>query len=125
MDPSFSHCSFEEYKDNPLTKDYCAAKNEVSEFASTGFIMLGVFICIVTCMIAGSILAFAKRRHILAFGAQQIIPVATEAAEKVALTLGKVKASIVKEVAPAYGNVAKEISKGIKEGLKDDDGEEK
>ena len=34
-------------------------------------------------------------------------------------TLTKVGSSIAKGMAPAYGEMAKEISKGIKEGLKE------
>ena len=34
-------------------------------------------------------------------------------------SIGKAGATITKEMAPAYGEVAREISKGIKEGLKD------
>ncbi len=106
LDPSFNHCSFEEYKDNSLTKEYCSAKNSISDFSSSAKIMLGAFICIATCMISGSILMTAKGRHILAFQAQQVMPVAKEG---------------IDEMAPTIGNVASEITKGIKKGLEDDE----
>ena len=67
-------------------------------------------------MIAGSIYIFAKRREILSFQAQQVMPVAQEGIEKMAPTVGKAGASIAKEMAPVYGDIAKEISKGIKQG---------
>ena len=51
-----------------------------------------------------------------------MMPIAQEGIEKMAPSIGKAGASIAKEMAPIYGQVAKEISKGIKEGLK---GEEK
>lgn len=106
LDPSFPNCNFDEYKNNSITKDYCAAKNSTGDFASTSSIMFGAFICIASCMIAGSIFMFAKRRHILAFSAQQVMPVAKEG---------------IDEMAPTIGNAVGEIAKGIKNGLKDDE----
>lgn len=119
LDPSFDHCSFSEYKNNTITKDYCSVKNSTGEFASTASIMFGVFICIATCMISFAVFMASKRRKILAFHAQQIMPVAQEGIEKMAPTIGKAGASVAKEMAPVYGDIAKEISKGIKEGLKE------
>lgn len=81
--------------------------------------MFGAFIIISTIMVSGYIYMFAKRREILSFTAQQVMPVAQEGMEKMAPTIGKVGKEITKEMAPAYGEVAKEISKGIKEGLND------
>lgn len=106
LDPSFSHCSFSEYKDNSITKEYCSVKNSVGDFASTSSIMLGIFISIATCMIFFAIFTVAKRRSILAFNVQQVMPVAKEGIE---------------EMSPTIGNVVKEITKGIKEGLKDEE----
>ena len=50
-------------------------------------------------------LCYIKRRKILTFTAQQVIPVAQEG---------------VDEMAPVIGNVAKEISKGIASGKQDE-----
>ena len=105
LDPSFSHCEFAEYKNNSITKEYCAAKNSISEFSNITSIMFGVFICIATFMIFVSVLTFAKRRHILAFATQQTMPVAKES---------------IDEMAPTIGNAAGEIAKGIKNGLEDE-----
>lgn len=78
--------------------------------ASKGFggmmIMGGVMILIFTALISGKLFMIYKRREILAFTAQQVIPVAQEG---------------IDEMAPAIGNVAKEISKGIASGKKDAD----
>lgn len=106
LDPSFDYCAFSEYKNNSITKSYCSAKNSVGEFASTGSIMLGVFICIATCMFAIPILISTKGRELMAYSTQQVMPVAKETMD---------------EVAPTIGNTFKEITKGIKEGLKDED----
>ena len=123
LDESFDHCKFNEAKNNTFTKEYCAAKNSTDDYASSGSTMLGVFICIASCMFSGFIFMVAKRRHILAFSAQQVMPVAQEGIEKVAPTIGKAGASIAKEMAPVYGEVAKDIAKGIKEGLNEADKE--
>lgn len=68
--------------------------------------MFGGFIIVASCMIASSIYMFAKRREILAFQAQQVMPVAKEGINK---------------MAPTIGNAAGEIAKGIKEGLRDEE----
>ena len=85
--------------------------------------MLGAFIIIATCMISFAIFMVTKRREMLAFGLQQVMPVAKEGMEEIAPTIGKVGSEIAKNMAPAYGEIAKEISKGIKEGLKNDEEE--
>lgn len=105
LDPSFSYCSFDEFKNNSITKEYCVTKNSISDFSTSGQIMVGVFICIATCMISFSIYMVAKGRSVLAFKAQQIMPVAKESIE---------------EMAPTVGNAAGEIVKGIKKGLNND-----
>lgn len=106
LDPSFAYCEFSEYKNNSLTKEYCSAKNSIDDFASAGFIMFGVFICVASFMISLSIFFFAKRRQILAFSAQQVMPIAKEG---------------IDEMAPTIGNAAGEIAKGIKKGLSDEE----
>lgn len=105
LDPSFAYCEFDEFKNNSITKEYCTAKNSVSDFSISVKIIGGVFISLATCMISFSIYMVAKRRNIFAFQAQQVIPVAKEGIE---------------EMAPTIGNAAGEIAKGIKKGLKDD-----
>lgn len=115
LDPSFDHCAFDEYKNNEITKEYCSLKDELEtvsndfnkrhdSFGSIPFYMFGGFAIVASAMIAGSIYMFAKRREITAFSVQQVMPVAQEGMEK---------------MAPSMGNVAKEITKGVKEGLKD------
>lgn len=140
LDESFDHCSFSEAKNNTYTSKYCSLKNQVSKkdaeiagldleysdfnkefdsFDSIPFYMFGGFIIVASGMISFAIYMFAKRREIMAFTAQQVMPVAQEGIEKMAPTIGKAGASIAKEMAPMYGNIAKEISKGIKEGMQD------
>ena len=118
-------------EDNVYTSHYCSLVNELDSktdfnkefdsFDSVPFYMLGAFVIIASCMIASSIYITTKHREILAFQAQQVMPIAQEEMKKMAPTIGKTGASIAKEMAPAYGEIAKEISKGIKDGLSKDD----
>ena len=75
-----------------------------------GFHKLGFFVCTVLGIAFIGIGSQAKLlghgREIISFIAQQNIPIAKEGIEK---------------MAPSTGKVAKEITKGIKEGLKDED----
>lgn len=126
----FNYC-VGDTKNNMYTSRYCSLVSQLNDksdfnkefdsYDSIPFYIIGGFIIIASCMFAGSIYMTTKQREILAFHAQQVMPVAQEGIEKMAPTIGKAGASITKEMAPAYGEVAKEISKGIKEGLKSDD----
>lgn len=146
LDESFDHCAFDSAKNNNYTSSYCSLKNELkakngeiylldskySDFDKnfeleeyTPFYIVGGFILIASIMISGSIYMMTKRREIAAFSVQQMMPIAQEGIEKIAPSVGKAGASIAKEMAPTYGQIAKEISKGIKEGLKGEEKKEK
>ena len=71
--------------------------------AAGAFTLLGGFTVVA---IGIGLLIFAHKREIMAFTAQQTVPVMKEVAE---------------DVAPTVGNVAGSIAKGIKDGLKDED----
>ena len=126
----FNYC-VGDTKNNMYTSRYCSLVSQLNDksdfnkefdsYDSIPFYIIGGFIIIASCMFAGSIYMTTKQREILAFHTQQVMPVAQEGIEKMAPTIGKAGASITKEMAPAYGEIAKEISKGIKEGLKSDD----
>lgn len=141
MDPSFNHCAFDEYKNNTLTKEYCSLKAEIKKLETTNvefdkkfnsskyipYFMFGGFVIIATLMISGSIYMITKRREIMAFSTQQVMPIAQEGIEKMTPTMAKVvedmsptMKKIAKDIAPAYGEIAKEITKGIKQGKKDE-----
>lgn len=127
LDNSFDYCLFDDAKNNTYTSQYCSLKNQLqqktteisdldhkySEFnrnfdshESIPFYIFGAFAIIASCIIAGAIYMIAKRREILAFHAQQVMPVAKEG---------------IDEMAPTIGKVAGEITKGIKQGLKDEE----
>ena len=121
LDESFNHCKFDEAQNNQYTSKYCSLKLQIEDFDGFNktfdsakylpFYMIGGFIILVSCMVAGAIYLITKRREIIAFSAQQVMPLAQEGIEKMAPTVGKAGASIAKEMAPVYGNIAKEISK--------------
>lgn len=106
LDPSFDNCAFDEYKNNVITKEYCAIRNKNSSFSKMAFIMFGAFICMASCIISFNIFTFAKKRHLIAFKTQQVMPVVKEG---------------IDEIAPTVGNALGEITKGIQNGLKDDE----
>jgi hypothetical protein len=89
-----------------IQSGYNNTKNSIATSRYIPFYMFGAFIIVASSMIAGSIYIFGKRREIAAFTTQQVMPIAKEG---------------INEMAPTIGNVAGEIAKGIKEGMKDDD----
>lgn len=80
------------------------ARSDYMDRYSLGMFMLlpGIFITLVGCMIRFIV---GNQRNIMAYQAQQVMPLAQEGIEK---------------MAPSMGIAAKEISKGIKEGMSDD-----
>ena len=71
--------------------------------------MVGAFIIITTLTISGAIISRAHGREILAFHAQQVMPLAQEGIENMTPTMAK-----------TAGTMAKEVAKGLKEGFKED-----
>lgn len=82
-------------------------KTATGIFGSFGMLAIGAFINTVgfgLTIAGGVIMLIAHRREITAYTTQQVMPVAQEGIEK---------------MAPTIGNAAREITKGIKEGLND------
>ena len=78
-----------------------------------GVFAIGTFLCPIgfgTTVAGGAILYIAHQREIQAFTTQQDMPIIKESIEEMTPTTSK-----------AAGTVAKEIAKGIKEGLKDEE----
>ncbi len=99
LDPSFNNCSFDEYKNNDLTKEYCSANSATSNFSKMSYLMFGGFVIIASCILCGGLyLNLVKRREILAYTAQQVMPVAQEGIEKMAPSIGKVAGEIAKNI---------------------------
>ena len=131
LDPSLSTCdSVSTYSDHETTHEYCKIKAQIHDAnssSSNGRIMFSLvpsLMILMPCLaIGGMLILTSKRRNITAYYMQQTIPVAQEGIEKMAPTIGKVSSSDAKEMAPVYGEIAKEIGKGIKEGMKDENKE--
>lgn len=85
--------------------DWFEAKKAQTGRTSLGAFMLmpGIFITIVGCMVR---FVVGNQRSIIAYQVQQGMPIAQEGIEK---------------MSPIVGNAAKEIAKGIKEGLSDEE----
>ena len=63
-----------------------------------------------------SIVASAHRRSILAWKMQQVMPLAGEAAEKIQPVAAELGRKTMDTMAPAFGHLAEEVSKGINSG---------
>lgn len=72
------------------------------QFAGGALCIVGFFVTVVGCIVR---FVIPNQRNIAAYQAQQMRPVAQEGIEK---------------IAPSAGVAAKEIAKGVKEGLKDE-----
>ena len=129
LDPHYEKCeNSSRYTDNDTTREYCKIKAQLydanNSFANGRimFSLVPALMVLMPCLaIGGMLILTSKRRNIMAYTMQQTMPVAQEGIEKMAPTIGKAGASIAKEMAPIYGEIAKEIGKGIKEGMQDKD----
>ena len=122
LNPRYDRCFLAEYKENNITQKYCSLQNELDEVENTNvefernlnsssyipFFIFGVFVIIVSCMIAGINYMRTKGREMLAFGIQQVRPIAEEGMEKMAPSIGRTSKTI-----------AKDIAEGIREGYKE------
>lgn len=101
---------FNSFDDNKINIDVSGVQNtangifgNIGLFAIGGFMLTGGF----GLTIAGGIAMFiAHRREIVAYTAQQVMPIAQEGIQKMSPTIGS-----------AMGTIGKEIAKGIKEGI--------
>ena len=97
-----------------VTEKATSALSGMGLFAVGGFLSVFGF---GMAGIGGMILFIAHRREITAYTTQQVMPVAKETIDEMTPTMSK----SAEKMAPAAGTVAKEITKGIKEGLKDEE----
>ena len=85
-----------------IESGYYDAMVRMEKYKYIPLTLLGGFVVIVSLMIFGVATLLAKRREIVAFTTQQVMPIAKEGAETMAST------------ASAF---AKEVAKGVKEGI--------
>ena len=94
-------------------------ENATSALGGMGLFAIGSFGSVFSFGLAGvggMILFIAHRREITAYTTQQVMPIAKEGIEEMTPTVAKA----TEKMAPAAGKVAKEVAKGIKEGLEED-----
>lgn len=97
----------EEFNQNGYSEKYYDLEDQIQKDDPKYFyIIFGVVTLVVTGITSLSIYITTKKREIAAFGAQQMMPIAQEG---------------IDTMAPTVGNAAKEIAKGVKEGLKDEE----
>lgn len=112
----------QEFIDNGFSEDYYNIKNRIDEieekideledklepdtFDLPMYYVAGGIVIVMSIGLSSVCYREANGREITSFYAQQLIPVAKEG---------------IDEMAPTIGNAAKEIAKGIKEGVKDED----
>lgn len=87
-------------------------------------IIPGVFVTVVGCMIR---FVMGNRREIMAYHTQQMMPIMQESMEQMMPTMSKMMDEMtptvqrrVEAMAPTMGKVAEEITRGVKEGLKEE-----
>lgn len=100
-----SKCSWSDYREDETVNTYCAYR-KIDDMKYIPFIIGGFFISFLAFGVTIMVFTTLNRRKIMAYGMQDMRPLAEEGIEK---------------MAPTAGVAAKEIAKGIKEGLKDEE----
>lgn len=112
LNPSFNRCSFDEYKNNELTSQYCNLikrledtekldikyKRKSESFSCIPYYMVGTSIILFSIIISISLFLIAKRREIIAFQAQQAMPVVKEGIEEISPALGKATKDVINNI---------------------------
>ena len=112
LNPRLSNCSFDEYKNNELTSQYCNLIKQLEDtekldikyerksesFSCIPYYMSGTFIILFSIMISILLFVTAKRREIIAFQAQQAMPVVKEGIEEISPALGKATKDVINNI---------------------------
>lgn len=112
LNPRLSNCSFDEYKNNELTSQYCNLIKQLEDtekldikyerksesFSCIPYYMIGTFIILFSIMISILLFVTAKRREIIAFQAQQAMPVVKEGIEEISTALGKATKNVINNI---------------------------
>lgn len=114
----------QDFFDNAMSENEIKPQGIFKKGIGAILIFAGLALIAPTLGISGILFLIYKKREIQIFTTQQIMPVTQETIEKMAPTVGKAGGSVIDGVAPALGNLGKEISKGIKEGIKDEENKE-
>lgn len=112
LNPRLNRCSFDEYKNNELTSQYCNLikqledtekldikyKRKSESFSCIPYYMVGTSIILFSIIISISLFLIAKRREIIAFQAQQAMPVVKEGIEEISPALGKDAKDVINNI---------------------------
>lgn len=112
LNPRLNRCSFDEYKNNELTSQYCNLikqledtekldikyKRKSESFSCIPYYMVGTSIILFSIIISISLFLIAKRREIIAFQAQQAMPVVKEGIEEISPALGKATKDVINNI---------------------------
>ncbi len=112
LNPRLSNCSFDEYKNNELTSQYCNLIKQLEDtekldikyerksesFSCIPYYMIGTFIILFSIMISILLFVTAKRREIIAFQAQQAMSVVKEGIEEISPALGKATKDVINNI---------------------------
>lgn len=112
LNSRLSNCSFDEYKNNELTSQYCNLIKQLEDtekldikyerksesFSCIPYYMIGTFIILFSIMISILLFVTAKRREIIAFQAQQAMPVVKEGIEEISPALGKATKNVINNI---------------------------
>ncbi len=101
------------------SSDWFSVSSSKMHRESTGMFMLipGIFLTVTGVMVR---FVMANQKKILAYQMGSVLPVMMEGIEKATPKMTKLAKDVNEEIAPEYGKVAKEVAKGIKEGLKEE-----
>ena len=112
LNPRLNRCSFDEYKNNELTSQYCNLikqledtekldikyKRKSESFSCIPYYMVGTSIILFSIIISISLVLIDKRREIIAFQAQQAMPVVKEGIEEISPALGKAAKDVINNI---------------------------
>ena len=112
LNPRLNNCSFDEYKNNELTSQYCNLIKQLEDtekldikyerksesFSCIPYYMIGTFIILFSIMISILLFLTAKRREIIAFLAQQAMPVVKKGIEEISPALGKATKDVINNI---------------------------
>lgn len=101
IDEMNTKCGWSDYQKSELVGTYCNYR-ELNEMKVMPFIIPGIFISFLSFGLTMMFIMTTKRREIMAYGMQDMRPLAEEGIEK---------------MAPSAGKVAEEVAKGVKKGL--------
>lgn len=104
LEEGYSYCIRDQYREDDTVSTYCDYR-ELDEMKVVPFIIPGIFVSVLSFGFTMMLISIVNRRKIMAYNMQDMMPLTEEGVEK---------------MIPTATKAAKEIAKGIKEGLEED-----